>query len=82
VNKIKWLNNGDSMVSSRDYQKFAKMLAAEAKVEIGYTWLRLQAAIADIFAQNNPKFDRKRFDVACRGQVVAKGTSHEKTKQS
>jgi len=57
------------MMSRKDYVKFAEMLSKNyPSVDNGgeaYQHERLQKEIADIFAGDNPRFDRQRFYSAC-----------------
>ena len=51
-------------MSRKHYQAFAALLAAEraiAPLEANRTVDNVTLAIADLFAQDNPRFDRYRF---------------------
>ena len=58
-------------MTRKDYVKFAEMLARvrlqaqDKHVEFNYGINRMQVEIADIFASDNPRFDRERFYEAC-----------------
>ena len=70
---------GDNM-SRKDYQKFAETLATvRGWVKDGYkdgpereaalgALVVLEGGIANIFAEDNPRFDRQRFTVAAKGR--------------
>jgi len=62
------------MMRKKDYVTFAEMLRA-APSFMAYTDSGVLAMvdhvrdrIADIFAADNPRFDRERFERACRGE--------------
>lgn len=60
------------MASQKDYQKMADILAGEIAcypndidVDIRLAIRRVALSTADMFAQDNPRFNRARFYVAC-----------------
>jgi hypothetical protein len=54
-------------MTRKDYVKFAEMLRQKRQLieDSSSTLLDLTISIADIFAQDNPKFDREKFYAAC-----------------
>jgi hypothetical protein len=59
-------------MTKRDYIKFAEMLREQYERANGsgeqypeQTIARVQDSIADLFAADNPRFDRERFAKAC-----------------
>ena len=55
-------------MSKKDYVKFAEVIrvAKQRDYEIGAQVLRFfEIEIADLFAADNPRFDRERFAKAC-----------------
>lgn len=63
-------------MTKRDYIKFAKMLASEqATARIGHTIHQcviveyIKVLIADIFAHDNPRFNREKFYRACEPKL-------------
>lgn len=57
-------------MTKKDYIKFASMLAIKrpGRRSTGY-WEDLISRIANIFADDNPSFDRERFIAACHKEV-------------
>lgn len=52
-------------MSRKDYEAFALVLARNASILSIAAVRRLAEQMADIFAADNPAFDRKRFYSAC-----------------
>lgn len=52
-------------MSRKDYEAFAAILARNASILSVAATRRLAEQMADVFAADNPQFDRKRFYTAC-----------------
>jgi len=59
-------------MSRKDYVKFAEMLRGlpdgMSHTRHVVYWTDVRDRIADIFAVDNPRFDRERFEKACKGE--------------
>jgi len=66
-------------MSRKDYVKFAEMLRTiPLEGPALCFWKDVRDRIADIFAADNPNFDRERFEKACQDDYAAWRLTHER----
>lgn len=62
-----------TMFSQRHYIAIAKLLANRRPSDVYHVnkvaWALMRQDFADMFANDNPKFDRNRFYEACNGET-------------
>lgn len=63
--RVQGAGAGGAVMSRKDYEAFAAILARNASILSGTAVRRLAEQMADIFAQDNPAFDRECFYTAC-----------------
>ncbi len=53
-------------MTRKDYVAIAQVLESVEPGKDSGVWLVLRERIADVFAGDNPRFDRERFYIACK----------------